>query len=210
MTQQADLGPIQAERLRATRRTETDLLAAWTAQISSAPDLRGALCRGSSEWDYDREREPGPEREARLARAVATCQHCPVLEQCRTWVDGLPKHRRPYGAVGGRIIRPPGVRVSTVTAADRARVWLVDYLGHGQPVPVAQVLRAGAAHGLSPNTLRHVRPSVGVERLPGLPARWVLATVPQTVPDGQTPSPEGGYSPDRRVGAQKATESEEL
>lgn len=164
-------------RLRASRRTETDLLDAWTAQIGSAPDLHGALCRGSADWDHDRDREPVADREARLARAVATCERCPVLAQCRAWLDGLPKHRQPTGAVGGRIVRPPGVTTAGESKADLARRWLRDYLAHGEPVPVRRIIADAAAVDVNANTLRRVRAEVGVVSAVvalGEPVSWVL------------------------------------
>lgn len=93
------------DRLSPSRRTETDLLTQWSAMIRSAPDLRGALCAGSDRWDYDLDQagETPTERTERLERAVAICRRCPVLAQCRSWVETLPPSKRPTGVVGGRL-----------------------------------------------------------------------------------------------------------
>lgn len=87
-------------------RRDGDLIAGWLDAITTAPDLRGASCKGSADWDWDRHGEMSDARDARLAAAVATCQRCPVLEGCRRYRDGLPPNRRPAGAFAGAIASP--------------------------------------------------------------------------------------------------------
>jgi hypothetical protein len=101
--------PTHAAPLWHTR-GPSDLLAGWTAAMASVPDLPGAACKGSAEWDYDHDQQPETlaEREARLDAAVAACHGCPVLEVCRRYVDGLPPRERPTGAIAGRVIAPGG------------------------------------------------------------------------------------------------------
>lgn len=102
-----DDGP-RLRRLWHSRR-DGDLIAGWLDAISTAPDLQGASCKGSADWDWDRHGEMPDARDARLAAAVAACQRCPVLERCRRYRDGLPPNRRPAGAFAGEIAAP-GVR----------------------------------------------------------------------------------------------------
>jgi hypothetical protein len=53
-----------------------DTLVSWTAG-------KGKTCRHS----------PNP----RL------CQHCPALPRCESWMDSLPRRKRPLGVVAGRL-----------------------------------------------------------------------------------------------------------
>jgi len=36
--------------------------------------------------------------------AIAQCQICPVLEDCRSFVDSLKPSKRPVGVIAGRVV----------------------------------------------------------------------------------------------------------
>jgi WhiB family redox-sensing transcriptional regulator len=77
------------------------------ASLAGAPALVGARCRGKGHL-FDGA-SPGERAEVVAARhnqAVGLCQHCPALDRCRTWVDGLPRSKRPEGVVAGKIPMP--------------------------------------------------------------------------------------------------------
>ena len=60
--------------------------------------MRGA-CRGmNSDLFFHPERERGPARAIREARAKTVCRTCPVLERCRQHALAV---REPYGVWGG-------------------------------------------------------------------------------------------------------------
>ena len=83
--------------------TITDLLTALAAQT---PPLHGAACRGKTEL-YDRTvtMTAGPVNMRRArAEALAVCQSCPALTDCRHWLEALPEDQRPRGVVAGTII----------------------------------------------------------------------------------------------------------
>ena len=91
--------------LRPSRRTEAEMLEVWTALLAGAADLPGAACRGRAEdFDADIDGEDHDAREARIARAVATCRHCPALAACQSWLESLPRRRWPTGVVAGQIV----------------------------------------------------------------------------------------------------------
>lgn len=74
------------------RRLPVPVTAIWEWQMH-------ARCRGmSSEVFFPADRERGPARADREARAKAVCQACPVLAQCR---DHAMAVREPYGVWGG-------------------------------------------------------------------------------------------------------------
>lgn len=57
------------------------------------------LCRQSNpEVFFHPEGERGPSRRRREARAIAICQECPVLQQCR---DHALRVQEPFGIWGG-------------------------------------------------------------------------------------------------------------
>ena len=74
--------------------------------------MRGS-CRGmSSDLFFHPERERGPARAAREARAKTVCRCCPVLAQCRD--HALAVHE-PYGVWGGLTVdeRKEQIRANT-------------------------------------------------------------------------------------------------
>jgi len=78
--------------------------------VRGMPNLADAACRGRHElFDADESADPDEAAE-RHARAVALCQRCPALAECRSWVDNLPPPRRPSGVVAGRLPDGTGQR----------------------------------------------------------------------------------------------------
>lgn len=74
------------------------------ASLAGAPALVGARCRGRGHLFDVAERGEDPEVvAARHNQAVGLCQHCPALDRCRAWVNGLPRTKRPEGVVAGRL-----------------------------------------------------------------------------------------------------------
>jgi Transcription factor WhiB len=70
--------------------------------LSHAPSLRGALCRGHPElFDAVNRHDP------RIAAARAICASCPVLAECHAWLVSLPAGLRPSGVVAGVYVAPP-------------------------------------------------------------------------------------------------------
>ncbi len=75
-----------------TRRLPVPVAELWDWQMHGA-------CRDlNSDLFFHPERERGPSRAAREARAKAVCRSCPVLQQCRTHALAV---REPYGVWGG-------------------------------------------------------------------------------------------------------------
>lgn len=92
-------------------RGDGDIEAGWTAIIRRAPNLPGALCKGSDAWDWERDQpEPPSGRDARLAAAAETCLQCPVLQQCAAYLHRLPMAERPAGVMAGEVTLPPTER----------------------------------------------------------------------------------------------------
>jgi hypothetical protein len=84
--------------------------------LAGAPSLVGARCQGKGHlFDVAGKGETSEVVAARHGQAVGLCEHCPALERCRTWVDGLPRHRRPEGVVAARM---PGHRSRTCRTVD--------------------------------------------------------------------------------------------
>lgn len=88
-----------------------DLTAAIIEGSTSLPD---ALCRGRPELfdprDLDGPRsewESVESAEARHAEAVELCRRCPVLAECRAWLDSLSASQRPAGVVAGCVTHEP-------------------------------------------------------------------------------------------------------
>lgn len=99
-----------------------ELTDAWAAAIRTAPDLAGAACKGSTDWDWDvREApEPAADRDARLDRAAAMCAGCPALAGCRAYRDALPERDRPPGVMAGQLT-VPAAELRRLAAAERNR-----------------------------------------------------------------------------------------
>lgn len=75
--------------------------------IGAAPVLPGARCRGRhSLFDEAQAGEHADTVAARHAQAIGLCSHCPALDRCTEWVDGLKPSRRPPGVVAARIHHP--------------------------------------------------------------------------------------------------------
>ncbi|BBY91331.1 hypothetical protein MGALJ_10000 [Mycobacterium gallinarum] len=83
----------------------------WNGLVNALfgiPDLAGAACWGRWDlFDPEREREPGQQSEDphdRHQLAVSIClNECPVLDQCRAWVDSLKPSQRPIGVIAGTV-----------------------------------------------------------------------------------------------------------
>lgn len=72
------------------------------------PRLDGARCKGrSGTWDLPESDEPPARADARLAAAIAECNVCPALADCRKWIASLRPSKRPLGVVAGQLITPP-------------------------------------------------------------------------------------------------------
>ena len=71
--------------------------------VNCSPELPGAVCVDPAVREvFDRTTEST----TNAVRSAATdaCARCPVLAECRQWVEGLPPARRPVGVVGGLIV----------------------------------------------------------------------------------------------------------
>jgi len=80
-----------------------------TDALFGIPDLPSAACWGRWDlFDPEREREPGQPVEDphdRHQLAISICLHaCPVVDECREWVDSLKPSKRPPGVVAGRVV----------------------------------------------------------------------------------------------------------
>lgn len=68
-----------------------------SAALAGIPELRGARCRGQwLIWDETADPEI-------IEYAKNQCQACPVLAECRSWVDSLKPTKRPPGVVAGEV-----------------------------------------------------------------------------------------------------------
>lgn len=95
------------------RRLPTPVAEIWDWQLN-------ASCRDmDSDLFFHPERERGPARAAREARAKQICQGCPVLQQCR---DHALAVREAYGVWGGlsAVERDEQIRTATVVGVDFA------------------------------------------------------------------------------------------
>jgi WhiB family transcriptional regulator, redox-sensing transcriptional regulator len=90
------------------------------AILDGTPALRGALCAGFPEQFDAPGDEDAEDRRARLAVAVSCCRCCPALQECRAWVDGLPRRRRPVGIVAGQVRRTYDRREDSCEVSARA------------------------------------------------------------------------------------------
>lgn len=82
-----------------------DLIAALTV----GPALPGARCRGRHELFDPPEHDEGPPKQRqRQATALPICNACPALDPCKTWLESLPKDRRPQGVVAGLVVNYRG------------------------------------------------------------------------------------------------------
>ncbi|MCH9729885.1 MAG: hypothetical protein K0U84_09460 [Actinomycetia bacterium] len=78
------------------------------AAIGVAPSLPGARCVGRPQaWESDLRSD--------IDHAIAECQRCPALTDCREWFDGLKPSQRPEGVTAAKIHtrKPPRVRKKT-------------------------------------------------------------------------------------------------
>lgn len=136
---------------------------------ATAPHLAGAACVGR--WElFDVETRD----DARTPEAVAICQRCPALPECRTWLDSLKPSQRPMGVVAGRFVQPRGLLKAPTpparataeqrrpTKLDAATDWLADYLRTHGPTPGREVIAAAAAAGIRRGTLFAARNRLGV------------------------------------------------
>lgn len=83
------------------------MFATLLAALRGAPSLPGARCRGRSHlFDPPAPREDPEVVAARHAQALGLCHGCESLDPCRTWVDGLPRGRRPLGVTAGQVRVP--------------------------------------------------------------------------------------------------------
>ena len=74
--------------------------------LSAAPRLEGARCRGRHELFDAAEGKGaanGPDVRARYDRAIGLCTACPALQRCAQWVNSLPSTKRPGGVVAGKV-----------------------------------------------------------------------------------------------------------
>lgn len=77
--------------------------------LSLAPSLPGAACAGRWElFDHAAEAKTtglaaGRAQAKAQDEALRVCAGCPQLEPCKAWVDSLPRNKRPYGVVAGRL-----------------------------------------------------------------------------------------------------------
>jgi hypothetical protein len=109
------------------------------ADLAHVPPLPQAACRG--QWTlYDATvLGAAPRDEVMAARRVALrlCQACPVLADCKAWVDGLPRPQRPCGVVAGRLLPSPQLRPDRAspprppTKTQRCAAWLRGILARG-------------------------------------------------------------------------------
>lgn len=132
---------------------------AWLGLMSAAggtPYLEGAACRGRPEL-FDLELKANREL---VERAQHMCRRCPALGACAAWIAATPAYLRPAGVVAGELLGPPPAapRVKADPADDER--WLAKFLAHHGPTPVAEVMAAGRAAGISPARLRAARRSV--------------------------------------------------
>ena len=72
--------------------------------IGLAPSLPGAKCRGRHQLFDEPDRDTDPDDALyQQQAALKLCSHCPSLVRCRTWLESLPKAKRPPGVVAGVI-----------------------------------------------------------------------------------------------------------
>lgn len=75
--------------------------------LHGAPALPAAKCVGRPHLFDPAERDEHPDVvEQRHLQALGLCQHCPALDDCRRWIEGLRPSQRPAGVVGGEIREP--------------------------------------------------------------------------------------------------------
>lgn len=75
--------------------------------IGAAPVLPGARCRRRHHlFDAAAPNEDPEVVSARHAQAFGLCSHCPALDRCAEWFDGLRPSKRPHGVVAGQVRQP--------------------------------------------------------------------------------------------------------
>lgn len=74
------------------------------AQLSGAPRLLGARCKGRHAlFDSAELGEPPARVAARHGQALTLCQGCPALNACETWMESVPRSLHwPVGVLAGR------------------------------------------------------------------------------------------------------------
>lgn len=83
------------------------------AALKGIPRLPGAACAEGGRWfafDPPHHDETAADVAYRHQVALRICQSCPVLADCKSWVDSLPRSRRPRGVIAGRIVNEPRPR----------------------------------------------------------------------------------------------------
>jgi hypothetical protein len=75
-------------------------LDALIAALAGVPALPGARCAGR--WDAWDNEHGNPEL---TEYAINQCGACPVLADCRSWLDSLKPSKRPIGIVAARVVR---------------------------------------------------------------------------------------------------------
>jgi hypothetical protein len=72
------------------------------AILRDSVKLTGALCTHRHQL-FDAEAGDQADREYAADRAKKMCRRCPVLTDCRDWINSLPPSQRPAGVVAGQI-----------------------------------------------------------------------------------------------------------
>lgn len=73
--------------------------------LRDSPRLRDGACVGREDlFDPAREDEAAEDVEYRHSRARRICRTCPVLVECREWVEQLKPSQRPVGVVHGEVL----------------------------------------------------------------------------------------------------------
>jgi hypothetical protein len=82
-------------------------LVSLLGSMRRAPRLPGAACRGKwALFDPAEPTETADETRNRHQAALAACQSCPALAECKQWIESLKPRHRPLGVVAGRINEP--------------------------------------------------------------------------------------------------------
>ena len=86
------------------------MTAALATELLGDPATRfidSAACAGRWQlFDPGAEGEPFDTVRYRHQAAQRVCGTCPVLSECRSWIDSLPQEERPLGVIAGRVPHP--------------------------------------------------------------------------------------------------------
>ena len=88
------------------------MIGALLLELADVPVLRGAACRehvatfDAAIGDGQGMPSPGVRQARDLARDICAC--CPVLDECREWVETTMQSRRPAGVVAGVFVDASG------------------------------------------------------------------------------------------------------